>query len=379
MTVRILKYVISVCLLGTLIASCSRPKVNDGSVISVSTTKFAPVDSFFTSYEYVVLETSDSTLLQRGSMFHTSDKYIVAYSEDCGFNIFDRKGKHIVHFSNIGQGPGESSFITDFYINGENIVCVPFMQPKLLVFNIQNGNLIQEIEMPNAYYFASRLNQDLIAVSPLYSNSSNWNIEVYNSETKSFVGQYLSYEHHSSLLIDEFNVFVGNEFGSVFGVLPFDYNLYSITEDKCEVVRKYTFDTPEKIDIINPETANISDLSDRYRYSPVVKWLGKYGETKSGTHYQHFNLLCDYGVLPFLCKYYNTSQKSKTLRIGAEIFSQFPYLVNAPFEIRGGYYICATEAMSLLNIEKSRNSDTFSKYGLREDSNPVIFFYKLKE
>ncbi len=379
MNVKILKYVLSACLFGTLIVGCSQSKIDDGSVISVSTTEFAPVDSFFTSYEFVALETSDSTLLDRSSIFHTSDKYIVAYSRECGFNTFDRNGKSIAHFSNKGQGPGEASFITDFYIDGEKIVCVPFMQPRLLVYNIQNGNLIEDIELPNTYYFASNLNQDLIALSPQYSNNSNWNIDVYNTATKSIVGQYLPYEHLSSLIMDGFNVFVGHGAECVFGVLPFDYSLYSITGDKCEIVRKYEFDTPEKMEPINPETVNISELSDKYRFSRVVKWLGKYCETKSGTHYQHFNLFCDYGVLPFLCKYYSNSSQSVTLRIGAEIFSQFPYLTGGPFEIRDGYYICATPAISLLNMEKSQNADTFSKLGLQEDSNPVIFFYKLKE
>ena len=367
--------------MGTLFAGCGRPAedAGDGSVIAVSTTKFGSVDSFFSDCEYTILETSDSCMLHGRAIYHTSDKYIVAYSKNSGFDVFDRKGKHIKHFSNYGQGPGEAVFINDYYISGDEIVCVPFMQPKLFVFNAQTGELTKEISLPDSYYYASAFDNDLVALSPLYSNQSKWNIEVYNTESDSVVGRYLPYEQLSSVIMNGFNVFVGEGEKCVYGVLPFDYNLYRVSADECSVVCRYEFDTPEQVEPFNTETVKLSELSERYRYDHVVKWLGKYCETNSGAHYQHFDLLCDYGIKPYLCKYSGSKSQSETLRIGVDVFEQFPYLTSGPFEMKGGYYICAMDASTLLYLDQTRNSDTFAKLGLHEDSNPVIFFYKLKD
>lgn len=366
--------------LGVLSVGCARSVLDaeDVNVIPVSTTKFAPVESFVADCEYVILETSDSCILSRQTIYHTSDKYIVAFSEDNGFDVFNRNGKHIKHFSNYGQGPGEAVDINDYCIDGDEIVCVPFNQPKLLVYSAITGEFMREIPLPDNYYYASTFGCDLIALSPLYSNRSYWNVDVYNLETRTSVGRYLPYEQLSSIQMGNFNVFVGKGKECVYGVLPFDYTLYRITADTCQAALRYEFDTAEQIEDFNPETVKLSELSERYRYSRVVKWLGKYCETKSGAHYQQFDLLGEYGILPFLCKFDGESSKSETLRIGAEIFDQFPFLTKGPFEMKDGYYICAMDAMIVLNSEKSRHSDTFAKLGLNEDSNPVIFFYKLK-
>ena len=374
------KYLLTMCLLGALSIGCTRSasSVEDGSVITVSTTEFAPIDTFITDYKYVILETTDSCILSGRTKFQTSDKYIVAYSEDNGFDVFNREGKHLKHFSNYGMGPGEAIKVIDFYISGDEIVCVPFIQYNLLVYDVLSGEFLREIPLPDSYYYASPFSNGLIALSPLYSNNSHWNINIYDPKTKSVVNQYLPYQQESSLIISGFNVFVGKGEECLYGVLPFDYTLYRITADTCRAMVRYEFNTTEQIEAFDPETVDIADLSDLYRYSRLVKWLGKYCETESGAHYQQFDLLCEYGVLPFLCKFDGKSSKSETLRIGAEIIDRFPFLMVKPFEMKDGYYISAMEAMAVLNIEESIKSDTFAKLGLTEDSNPVIFFHKLK-
>ena len=374
------KYLLTMCLLGALSIGCTRSasSVEDGSVITVSTTEFAPIDTFITDYKYVILETTDSCILSGRTKFQTSDKYIVAYSEDNGFDVFNREGKHLKHFSNYGMGPGEAIKVIDFYISEDEIVCVPFIQYNLLVYDVLSGEFLREIPLPDSYYYASPFSNGLIALSPLYSNNSHWNINIYDPKTKSVVNQYLPYQQESSLIISGFNVFVGKGEECLYGVLPFDYTLYRITADTCRAMVRYEFNTTEQIEAFDPETVDIADLSDLYRYSRLVKWLGKYCETESGAHYQQFDLLCEYGVLPFLCKFDGKSSKSETLRIGAEIIDRFPFLMVKPFEMKDGYYISAMEAMAVLNIEESIKSDTFAKLGLTEDSNPVIFFHKLK-
>ena len=166
------KSVMAACVFGALSAGCAR-SVSDseeGGLVAVSTTEFAPVEEFVSDYEYVILETSDSCILSGQTMFHTSDRYIVAYSEKGGFDVFNREGKHLKHFSNRGQGPGEAIRINDYYIDGDELVCVPALQAKLLIYNALSGEFLRDVPLPDSYYYACPFNRDLIALSPLYSN-----------------------------------------------------------------------------------------------------------------------------------------------------------------------------------------------------------------
>ena len=374
------KSLMTVCLIGTLSFGCARSVLDteEGRVIAVSTTEFAPVEEFVTDCEYIVLETSDSCILSGRTVYHTSDKYIVAYSEDGSFDVFNRKGKHLKHFSNYGQGPGEAISVNDYYIDGDEIVCVPAMQAKLLIYNALSGDFLRDVPLPDTYYYVCPFNRDLIALSPLYSNYSYWNFDIFNLETKKTVERFMPYKQLSSIQLGDFNTFVGKGEGCVYAALPYDYNLYCITADTCRTMLRYDFNTSEQIEEFDIETVKLSDMEERYRFSRLVKWLGDYCTSESGAHYQQFDLFCEYGVLPFLCKFEDDSSTSETLRIGSEIFDKFPFFIGRPIEMKDGYYITAMEATHVLNREKSLNSDTFAKLGVTEDSNPVIFFHKLK-
>jgi hypothetical protein len=100
---------------------------------------------------------------------------------------------------------------------------------------------------------------------------------------------------------------------------------------------------------------------------------------KSGVCYQHFPLLCDYGILPFICKYNTEDNQIQTLKIGSERFEKFPYLLVAPFEFRDGQYICAVQAASALSTDQQIGVTTFTDLGVTPDDNPIIFYYNFKD
>lgn len=108
-----------------LLTGCSASESNSGkNVISVKVDEFSPVTDFFDSYKFVVLETTDGSLISNESIFRTSDRYIVSYSPQSGFVIFDKEGKYMNSFDHTGEGPEEYMQLTDYYIKNETIYAV---------------------------------------------------------------------------------------------------------------------------------------------------------------------------------------------------------------------------------------------------------------
>lgn len=71
--------------------------------------------------------------------------------------------------------------------------------------------------------------------------------------------------------------------------------------------------------------------------------------------------------------------ESATLRLNSELFDEFPFLTKMPVTIRNGYYVFAKSAEGVLRIDEITGSTKFTDLGVTEESNPVIFYYHLKE
>ncbi len=77
---------------------------------------------------------------------------------------FDRKGKYIREFIKKGQGPGESKYISNFFISGKKVIVHNNHPAKLMVFDLK-GELLKEFRLKksdwltfihyfdNAYFF----------------------------------------------------------------------------------------------------------------------------------------------------------------------------------------------------------------------------------
>lgn len=374
--------VMAVGAFGMLFTGCineSSDSAQESQLIKVDTETFSPVEDFFTDSKYVILETSDSCVLDGETIFHTSDDYIVAYSEAVGFSVFDMNGKNVSNFSFRGEGPGEYVEISDYCISGDEIYCMARAQNKIISYNFLKGKLVNEISLKDSYIYLSPLKSSTVVVSPAYTNDSGYNFSILDGKNGEIKKEYLPYETPKSYIFGDFTAFVGKSKKCVYGVLPYDYKLYRISEKECDVMFEYEFNTPDQLPAVDSKDINIAQLSEDYKYKRVVKWLGLFADVSDDVKYQNFSLMCNYGILPFLCKINAKDGTVKTLQIGAKRFDTFPYLTGAPFEFRDGWYVCSSAAMSVLGAEKSLGETTFSSKGLTESSNPVIFFYKFKK
>ena len=148
-----------------LLTGCSASESNSGeNVISVKVDEFSPVKDFFDGYKFVVLETTDESLVSNESIFRTSDRYIISYSPNSGFVIFDNEGKYLNSFNHTGEGPDEYVGLTDFYIKNETIYAVAGFFKKILEYGVIDGECLAVHPIDGEYVYASPLADETIVL-----------------------------------------------------------------------------------------------------------------------------------------------------------------------------------------------------------------------
>lgn len=371
---KIITFIFTVVLLN----SCESSKQFAGNNINVDVKDDASVSDFIDGYHYVILETNDKSAIDKDSKFHTSNDYIVSFSNSVGFIVFDINGTHLTSFDHHGEGPAEYNYISDFYINDNSIFAVSPTQKKLIEYNIRSGNFIAEYKLPNSYLYAAQLDYDNVVLCSSFSNTSNQNFAIYSLSSKKVAKEYAPFKNVKTYVYSDFNAIIGKENNAVYAVLPYSHNLYKITVDKCEIIENYEFNTADQLPSISDADIDLAKMDQEYRRKRTVNWLGFFNQTSTNICYQNFSLLTEYGILPFLCKFNALTGETKTLKIGAKRFVKYPYLSLPPFEFANGSYVSAVRADIALRIDKQINTETFKNLGVTENSNPIIFFHHLK-
>lgn len=365
-----------------LLTGCSASESNsDEKVISIKVDEFSPVSDFFDSYKFVVLETTEGSLLSNESIFRTSDKYIVSYSPQSGFVIFDKEGKYLDSFDHTGQGPEEYVRLTDYYIKDETIYAVAGFFKKILEYRVIGGECQAVHPIDGEYVYASPLTDDTIVLGAAYNSSTLYNFAIFDLNSNTTLKEFSPYKHRTSFTLGNFNSFVGanTSDGEVYGVLPYNNNLYSITSDAFNVCATYDFNTSYKLPDVSPEDLEVYETWEKVRFEKMVQRLLSFYKMPSGVCYQAIEIMSEYGYIPMICRYDSDTKDAKTLRLNAEIFDEFPFLYGCPFEFRSGYCLTALNAHIALNTARKYSLDLFSGYDLNEESNPVIFFHHFKD
>lgn len=79
----------------------------------------------------------------------------------------------------------------------------------------------------------------------------------------------------TSFTLSNFNSFVGanTSDGVVYGVLPYNNDLYSITSDTCEVCATYAFNTSYKLPDVSTEDLMVYETWEKVRFEKMVQRL----------------------------------------------------------------------------------------------------------
>lgn len=368
-------------LMGMTTGSCAKAPQAYQEVINVDVETYASATEFFDEARHVVLETNDSALIGDDALIRLDSGYerIAAYSHQSGFTVFDKDGRWLCSFDHRGEGPEEYINITDFYIHKGEIHAVDCFRSRIQVYSTDNGQYKRVINMGDNYSDATWLDDKYIALCAGYNSGSLYNMALLNMESGEVEKRFLPYKKRDSATYGSYDAFVGRDADGLYAALPYGHSLYRLTQDTCVVVETYQFNTRDQLPQVSAEDVNLFEMDEQTRFKRCVRWLGFFSRPAKNLCYQEFEYLCDYGVLAFMCKYNPVTGEALTLRIGAEPFSEFPYLIWKPVMVNNDYYICAPRAEFLLSYENISGQTTFSDMGLTIESNPVLFFYHLKQ
>lgn len=188
--------------------------------------------------------------------------------------------------------------------------------------------------------------------------------------------KYDRFDFNQSVIIYGFTPFLGSdENGEFYVTHPFDMNVYSLNDTILEKKHSYKFNTEMQLTDEYPDV-KFYDALNETNNKPVVQFLSMY--IKNGDEeIMSFPLFGEYGLVENLVKF-KSGKQTAFLAIMEELDEMYPY-VSDPKKLYKGNIVSALNAQSILYIEENNGLDKFTKAGLTEDDNPVIFFHHLKK
>lgn len=345
--------------------------------VKVDVETSALTSDFFSGWDYVALETNDSCLIHSVRRYEFNDSLIVIQS-GCEILTFDRKGKFKSVFNRQGQGPEEYVHLDAFRLCNGLIYILDCDVRAISVYKT-GGDFVRKIKLDSSYIDFFMVDEDEIVLASGCYNSTKYAFAWAdgNGEVKSRAGHYS--QVHTVIMWD-YTPFAGKRGDNLVVNAPFILTSFELGEFELDPIANYTFNTPKQLPELTLETVDINKMVDITKNQQLVRQLGHYC-IKDSIAFQSFGLfeLSSGGYGANLVKYdARTGAQIAQIRLGVTESSEFPYIWGG----RVGFYEdCLTEvrrAGSLLDTDDRNGSDFWATQGLTEDSNPVIFFYKLK-
>lgn len=384
-----------------LLSACQQKKQTNSldQTITIDLTKPAesqgPAEEWIDEIQFIPLETNPECYISSRRRYNLNENYIVIGSNKT-IHLFNRDGKHLNSFTKQGKGPGEYGMIYDINLIpdlNEIMVIDPNMR-KILCYDF-SGNMSSEIKasfMPlrvaplvNGMFacYTGRLN------NPTLNNQDLHQIFFLNRD-----GQIKSKHLPFSYLMSSTGgggVFSHSGLDGEYFINPaYEFNIYQIgPADEIFIKYKFNFgDYGIDTSMLNDEKIMMSKnpkkkFGDKFTYldhmaitsntisfwGPVIK-----SEIKMGTR--------------------QINRKSGNIRfMELDTLSNYGYYSGIPiyFESKsyGDYFIFTVEAINMietlnkLSLEQKKTlskSKGFNKLAtLKEDDNPVLVLYKVKD
>ena len=349
----------------------------------------------------IILETNDDVLIGNSSYVQVYNDFIFVLdrSTNMGLFAFNKEGAFIRKYGNRGIGPSDYLSINDFTIDTDNdlIYLLDNHVPQILIYQLSTGKYVNKIR--------------------LEENRSNYSHIQYNNGKLYTDIEYWDFSEEN-YLIQEIDISTGKQKQCFLDTKRYNKNwpgrvergeesfFYARNQDACKFVH-ICMDTIISIGKDQIETfavlrekdwvtsAGLARIIDDNRYDPsLIYWKVKekgftfdihnYAEWKNYIFFRYIN---DWDKF---CVFHN-------IKTGKTRLVQ--YLLNdlvhdktiyqssfCCFDEAGLYEIISTRLMDRfierINTEENFLKKDLDKYeelmNLPEDSNPIIFYYKLK-
>ncbi len=341
--------------------------------------KTITVDDILDDVRAIKLETTDSSLLGHIRHIVFGNDYIYVhdtYSEGC-IAIFSQDGSFVKRLSK-GNGPEDISYVADITFDEANNRLVVF-QPPVVKFFTPDGHYISDFntnlsglhiaKYGDGYLFAQDPYQNKLHQYCIVRTDSVFQVKNVFPLDKVFV-PYLTY-----------NTFVPLNNNNLAVVQPFNPTVYKMSDTM--LIPHCYLDFGDYL-FATEDVHTLDDLKDEF-VGEAYSFVGLFNET---SNYQFYRV--EKAHLPFAFIYYNTT--TGKIRKGIDINESLTDLVCIVSDFAGTYDDYFVRCFSwdncdydyMMNVMNDNvgnlPQDVVDKVkNLKEDDNPLIILYKLKD
>lgn len=358
------------------------------------------LSSFFKDVETIILETNDDCLIGEVNSLRVLDNYIIVTDRKIANSIFifDKKGNFLHKIGQIGQGPGEYINISDSSIDFEKneIYLLDFASDEVLKYNISSGEFIKSIYLNNSDYdnfYIQYINNKIYASAIPFSKTENsFLLQEFDVNTGDVKASYLDAQRYNkgwnSLYTRPDGFFYPSEDGSAKYVQMFMDTVISITDDKLTpylVVKSNNWIGEKDIrDLLEYRMVNNGDLSNEVLFERNISYnINEYLESNSIIYFSYANNGRSESVV--LDKENKTTRRGRFIKddiVYSGDWVLYPSFIYA--DSKGFYsYLKPRQIDQFLELAHtdglSKDLDKLDMLKeIKEDSNPVIFYYLAK-
>lgn len=339
-----------------------------------------PADSLFSGKEIIPLETTSECLISNIDKLEIANGrlYILDDQQDIIF-IFNQTGRYINKIASIGRGPKEYYELSDFHVDDSLIyITAGSSLHKVMCYDL-NGNYQKSFATE---YPAQRITTDsnYIYVYYNFSYHRGCNVGIYDKKRNNLIKRYKPYTKQQEGIGYTNRCWTSCK-NKVYASFPYEYNIYELTPDSCRVIasidygEKYMF--PKEWNTFSyKQVSNYVYKNGGVTESPIIHSCNTLYVTSKRTIFT-FTFKCD----NYICLINN---KTTSTSFGIVWPNEYYWNVHgfAPIYASNNFMVIPCESASIISYRNihGKNGHTQKEWNLNitEDSNPCLYFYRLK-
>lgn len=185
------------------------------------------IEHFFSSYDYVMLETNENALLGNVEKMKV-DSSVIAVQDKGRILLFQHDGKFITKIDKEGRGAGEYLSVEDFCVKDSFVYVLSRAQRCILVYD-WNADFVDKIDLDDWYQHFEVIDDGLMFLSSEKSNGKQYDFVVFNYVKSEYMDMFSPFENNEGITFANFTPFSGTFNGGYYVLRPFDYTVYRLS------------------------------------------------------------------------------------------------------------------------------------------------------